>query len=67
MTKSATIAGELTCPFCHAPWKESNVRLFDLDAANHCQSGRFYAESCTVSIVCHACDREMYRKEGAEF
>jgi len=65
--KPAEIAGSLTCPFCHSPWKEENVRVFDLDACDHCASGRFYPETCTVSIVCHACEREMYRKEGATF
>lgn len=55
----------LSCPFCHAPWAEGNVRLYNLDAGDHCASGRLYLESCTVSISCHACKREMYRKDGA--
>ncbi len=59
-------APKIKCPFCSADWSESNVKLFDLDAGDHCESGRFYQECCTVSIVCHACDREMYRKEGTE-
>jgi hypothetical protein len=61
----AIIAAELSCPFCHAQWTADNVQIFDLDAGDHCDSGRFYSESCTVSIECHACKREMYRKEGA--
>lgn len=56
-----------SCPFCHAPWSDSNVHLYDLDAGDHCNSGRYYAECCTVRIECHACEREMYRKEGVEF
>jgi hypothetical protein len=57
---------KILCVFCSAPWDESNIRLYDLDAADQCASGRFDAENCTVSIVCHACGREMYRKEGFE-
>lgn len=54
------------CPFCSAPWGDKAVEAFDLDAADHCQSGRFGPETCTISIFCEACDREMYRKEGFE-
>lgn len=50
-----------------AEWSDDNIQLHDLDAGDHCQSGRFYPENCTISIVCHACKREMYRKEGAQF
>lgn len=57
----------ILCPFCSAPWNESNIRLYDLDAADQCASGRFEPENCTVSIVCHSCEREMYRKEGRAF
>lgn len=57
----------ILCPFCSAPWSDDNVQLFDLDAGDHCESGRFYPEQCTVTISCHACKREMYRKEGAQF
>lgn len=55
------------CIWCSAPWDDSNIQLHDLDASDHCASGRFYPEQCTISIVCHECKREMYRKEGAEF
>jgi hypothetical protein len=58
---------KIICPFCSAPWSDTNLRLFDLDAGDHCDSGRFYPEQCSVSIRCHACSREMYRKEGAGF
>ena len=58
---------EILCPFCGEPWGKDNVRLYELDAGDHCESGRFYPKQCTVSIKCHACDKEMYRKEGAEF
>jgi hypothetical protein len=64
-TNAVKVTSHILCPFCSAPWSDENVCLYDLDAGDHCESGRFYAECCTVSIVCHACEREMYRKEGA--
>ena len=57
---------EITCPYCHAPWSENNVRLYELDAGDHCQSGRFYKECCTIDITCHSCGKLMYRKEGQD-
>lgn len=57
---------KITCPFCHAPWSDENMRAYDLDAGDHCESGRFYAECCTVEIHCAKCKRLMYRKEGFE-
>lgn len=60
-------AGHPLCPFCSAPWSDSAVRAYDLDAGDHCASGRFYPECCTISISCENCGREMYRKEGFEF
>lgn len=56
----------ILCPFCGAAWSPENLRFYDLDAGDHCASGRFYTECVTVEIVCHACDRLMYRKEGQE-
>lgn len=61
----ATVAA-ITCPFCHAPWSDDNLHLYDLDAGDHCDSGRFWAESVSVKIVCHACKRLMYQKDGVE-
>lgn len=55
---------KILCPFCSAPWSATNIQTYDLDAGDHCDSGRFYSEQCTISIVCHECEREMYRKEG---
>jgi hypothetical protein len=57
----------ILCPFCSAPWSDSNLRLYDLDAGDHCASGRFSPENCSVLITCHRCDRDMYRKDGVEF
>ena len=57
---------KILCVFCNTPWDESNIQLYDLDAADQCASGRFDPENCTVRIVCHSCGREMYRKEGRE-
>lgn len=67
MTDPATDQPKILCPFCSAPWSDSNLKLFDLDAGDHCDSGRFHAECCSVKIVCHACDRLMYQKDGVEF
>lgn len=58
---------KFTCIWCNAGWSDQNIRLYDLDAGDHCNSGRFYPENCVVSIVCHSCDREVYRKEGQGF
>lgn len=57
---------KILCPFCSAPWSETNIRSYNLDAGDHCDSGRFWAECCTIEIVCHSCNRLMYRKEGFE-
>ncbi len=57
---------KILCPFCSAPWSEDNIKLFDLDAGDHCTSGRFYAECCTIKITCHKCEKLMYEKEGKE-
>lgn len=64
--KTGDIA-RITCPYCHAPWNETNIELYDLDAGDHCESGRFYPECCTIDITCHACGKLMYRKEGKSF
>lgn len=55
---------KIVCPFCKAPWSDENMIVYNLDAGDQCDSGRFYPETCTISIKCHSCGREMYRKEG---
>jgi hypothetical protein len=57
---------KILCPFCSAPWSEENIRTYDLDAADQCDSGRFEPENCTIEIACNSCKRVMYRKEGFE-
>lgn len=64
MTKRGKIS-DITCPFCHAPWSEENVKVWDVDSADQCESGRFEPPTYSISIKCHSCKREMYRKEGA--
>ena len=59
------ISATLLCPFCSAPWTEENIHIWDVDSANQCDSGRFEPPTYSISIKCHACKREMYRKEGA--
>lgn len=54
----------IKCPFCSAPWSDKNLELYDLDAGYHCDSGRFYSESVSVKITCHACNQLMYQKDG---
>jgi hypothetical protein len=54
------------CIWCSAPWSDENVKAYDLDAGDHCQLGRFFPESVTIAIVCHACQRLMYEKTGVE-
>jgi hypothetical protein len=53
------------CPFCSAHWSEENVHVWDVDSADQCDSGRFEPATYNISISCHSCGREMYRKEGA--
>lgn len=65
MTEEINNLGKVLCPFCSAPWSEENIRTGDLDAGDHCASGRFYGEQMTVDITCHECNRLIYRKEGA--
>lgn len=65
--QEATTLFRPKCVWCSADWSDDNIKVYDLDAGDHCDSGRFYAESCTVSISCHKCGKEMYRKEGVSF
>jgi hypothetical protein len=58
-----TISSTL-CPFCSAPWSRDNIKIYDVDAENQCESGRFDPENCTIEITCHSCKRLMYKKEG---
>lgn len=52
------------CIWCSAPWSDENIQVENFDCADQCDSGRIDDETVTVSIVCHACNREMYRKVG---
>lgn len=52
-----------SCVFCHALWSDENVKLSDIAYDNYESTGPCSFEA-TVSLVCHACGREMYRKEG---
>jgi hypothetical protein len=54
------------CVWCNAEWSDANIKVYDFDATDECESGRFGPEEVSVAIVCHACNREMYRKEGAK-
>lgn len=56
---------KVLCPFCGTPWSAENIRVFDVDSADQCESGRFEPPTYSISITCHSCEREMYRKEGA--
>lgn len=56
---------KILCPFCSTPWSEENIYVWDVDSADQCDSGRFEPPTYSISIKCHSCKREMYRKEGA--
>jgi hypothetical protein len=56
----------ILCPWCNAPWSDDNMQLYDLDAGDQCDSGRFGPESVSIKITCHACHRLMYQKDGVE-
>lgn len=53
------------CGFCNAPWTDSMIRVFDVDACHGPDSYDFGPENetATVDIVCGSCDRLIYRKE----
>lgn len=57
--------GKILCPFCSTPWSEENIYVWNVDSADQCDSGRFEPPTYSISISCHSCKREMYRKEGA--
>jgi hypothetical protein len=57
---------KILCPFCSAEWNDENIKTYNLDAADQCESGRFGPETCDIVITCHSCGKEMYRKEGFE-
>jgi uncharacterized Zn finger protein (UPF0148 family) len=59
--------GKLICPVCRAPIKKEDVRLYNLDAQDECEDGRFGPETCTVEIVCHVCQTALFREDGKEF
>lgn len=52
------------CVWCNAEWSDENVKVYDFDAADECESGRFGPEEVSVAIVCHACNRLMYSKRA---
>lgn len=56
---------KVLCPFCSAPWSAENIRVWEVDSSDQCDSGRFEPPTYSISIKCHKCEREMYRKEGA--
>lgn len=66
MRKSKPNISDILCPFCSTPWSEENVRVWDVDSADQCDSGRFGPPTYSISIFCHSCKREMYRKEGRD-
>jgi hypothetical protein len=66
MARDKNELDKILCPFCSAPWSEENIKIWDLDSADQCESGRFGPPTYSISIVCHSCKREMYRKEGAD-
>jgi hypothetical protein len=54
----------IKCVWCSAPWSDANLQVYNLDAGDHCDSGRFYEETCSVQIKCASCKRVMYQKDG---
>ena len=54
----------IKCVFCSAPWSDENLMVYNIDAGDHCDSGRFYSETVSVQIRCHKCKRVMYQKDG---
>ena len=61
-----TNEAHIVCVWCGAEWSDENLKLYNLDAGDHCASGRFYPECCSVEIVCHKCNKLMYQKDGVE-
>lgn len=48
------------CIWCSAPWSDENVSL-EIESSGYCET--CYSEDRFISITCHECKREMYRKE----
>lgn len=54
------------CIWCSAPWSDDNVEIYDdeKDSWGSDSMGSFTDVSLSVSIECHSCKREIYRKDG---
>lgn len=50
------------CIWCNAEWSDKNIRA-EAECAEVYESVGPEITSLSVSIACHACNREMYRKE----
>lgn len=53
------------CVFCSAPWSDTMIKVFDIDALHGCDSYDFgpYDQKATVDITCDSCQKLIYRKE----
>jgi hypothetical protein len=58
---------KILCPFCSVPWSDDNLEVFDVRTMGGCSTcGYGSGAVISISITCHACEREMYRKEGLD-
>ncbi len=55
---------KILCAWCSAPWSTKNIKIWDVDGRDQCESGRFESPTYSITIKCHSCGKEMYRKEG---
>lgn len=54
----------ITCPFCHAPWTEAMMRVYDISSYGGCDTcGHGSTGHATLDITCEKCERLIYRKE----
>ena len=59
--------GKVTCPYCHAPWTESMLKVLNVSSSGGCDScGWGASTNATLDITCEACGKLIYRKEYHE-
>ena len=53
------VGKDLGCPHCGEPLTCDSFNLYDLDAADQCEDGRFGPETVSIQIFCRSCNVEL--------
>lgn len=52
------------CIWCREPWSDSNIKAESIYASEGCDTCGYGSKvTGEIVITCHACKKEMYRKE----